>query len=231
MASKLPLLAAADRDHLPQPVLPRLQQRDRARADARPGPFARASSAGRAAPSSSRCSRCRSRSACGSTATAPGARWRRCRCSPWSARLWIAAAADAADLIAGARRGRRGLRRLLHVGRCSCARAGFAPARLATALSWVFAASNIGTLAAATPLAWIAATVGWRNGFLGLAAVTRGGGRCLLRRRARPAARPAGAARPGGRASARSSGVCWKCGPRPACCRCSPCTSSPTPPC
>jgi predicted MFS family arabinose efflux permease len=36
----------------------------------------------------------------------------------------------------------------------------------------VFAASNIGTLAAATPLAWIAATVGWRSGFLGLAAIT-----------------------------------------------------------
>ena len=52
-----------------------------------------------------------------------------------------------------------------------CAR-WFAPRELATALSWVFAASNIGTLAAATPLAWIAATVGWRNGFVGLAAVT-----------------------------------------------------------
>ncbi len=52
-----------------------------------------------------------------------------------------------------------------------CAR-WFEPARLATALSWVFAASNLGTLAGATPLAWIAATMGWRNGFLGLAALT-----------------------------------------------------------
>ena len=54
---------------------------------------------------------------------------------------------------------------------CLCSRWS-PPAQLATALSWVFAASNIGTLAAATPLAWIAATVGWRNGFVGLAAVT-----------------------------------------------------------
>ncbi len=48
----------------------------------------------------------------------------------------------------------------------------FASRELATALSWVFAASNIGTLAAATPLAWVAATVGWRSGFVGLAALT-----------------------------------------------------------
>ena len=85
--------------------------------------------------------------------------------------LWIARAADATDLIAG--------RAIVGVGCAAsfmsvvflCSR-WFAPARLATALSWVFAASNIGTLAAATPLAWIAATVGWRQGFLGLAALT-----------------------------------------------------------
>jgi predicted MFS family arabinose efflux permease len=85
--------------------------------------------------------------------------------------LWIAAAADAFDLIAA--------RAVVGVGCAAsfmsvvflCSR-WFPPARLATALSWVFAASNIGTLAAATPLAWVAATVGWRNGFLGLAAVT-----------------------------------------------------------
>jgi len=52
-----------------------------------------------------------------------------------------------------------------------CAR-WFSARELSTALSWVFAASNLGTLAAATPLAWIAAEVGWRNGFLGLAALT-----------------------------------------------------------
>ena len=85
--------------------------------------------------------------------------------------LWIARAADATDLIAG--------RTIVGVGCAAsfmsvvflCSR-WFQPARLATVLSWVFAASNIGTLAAATPLAWIAGTVGWRHGFLGLAAVT-----------------------------------------------------------
>jgi predicted MFS family arabinose efflux permease len=85
--------------------------------------------------------------------------------------LWIARAADAGDLIAG--------RAIVGVGCAAsfmsvvflCSR-WFEPAKLATVLSWVFAASNIGTLAAATPLAWIAATVGWRTGFMGLAAVT-----------------------------------------------------------
>ena len=85
--------------------------------------------------------------------------------------LWIAVASDAVDLIGG--------RAVVGVGCAAsfmsvvflCSR-WFAPAQLATALSWVFAASNIGTLAAATPLAWIAATIGWRNGFLVLAAVT-----------------------------------------------------------
>lgn len=85
--------------------------------------------------------------------------------------LWIARAADAADLIAG--------RTIVGIGCAAsfmsvvflCSR-WFQPARLATALSWVFAASNVGTLAAATPLAWVAGTVGWRHGFLGLAAIT-----------------------------------------------------------
>ncbi|MCX7367035.1 MAG: MFS transporter [Alphaproteobacteria bacterium] len=85
--------------------------------------------------------------------------------------VWIANASDAASLIGG--------RLLVGVGCAAsfmsvvflCSR-WFEPARLATALSWVFAASNIGTLAAATPLAWIAATAGWRNGFQGLAVVT-----------------------------------------------------------
>jgi len=85
--------------------------------------------------------------------------------------VWIALASDAIDLI--------GARALVGIGCAAsfmsvvflCSR-WFKPANLATALSWVFAASNIGTLAAATPLAWIAATIGWRNGFLGLAAVT-----------------------------------------------------------
>ena len=85
--------------------------------------------------------------------------------------LWIARASDATDLIAG--------RTIVGVGCAAsfmsvvflCSR-WFEQARLATVLSWVFAASNIGTLAAATPLAWIAATVGWRTGFMGLAAIT-----------------------------------------------------------
>ncbi len=85
--------------------------------------------------------------------------------------LWIAHASDATDLIAG--------RTIVGIGCAAsfmsvvflCSR-WFEPARLATRLSWVFAASNIGTLAAATPLAWIAATVGWRTGFVGLAIVT-----------------------------------------------------------
>jgi predicted MFS family arabinose efflux permease len=85
--------------------------------------------------------------------------------------IWISSATDAADLIGG--------RAVVGVGCAAsfmsvvflCSR-WFEPARLATALSWVFAASNIGTLAAATPLAWVAATVGWRTGFVGLAVVT-----------------------------------------------------------
>jgi predicted MFS family arabinose efflux permease len=84
---------------------------------------------------------------------------------------WIANSADAFDLIGG--------RAVVGVGCAAsfmsvvflCSR-WFEPAKLATALAVVFAASNIGTLAAATPLAWVSATVGWRNGFLGLAAVT-----------------------------------------------------------
>ncbi|HZP98152.1 MAG TPA: MFS transporter [Reyranella sp.] len=85
--------------------------------------------------------------------------------------IWIAHATDAAGLIAG--------RVVVGIGCAAsfmsvvflCAR-WFAPARLASALSWVFAASNIGTLAGATPLAWVAGAVGWRNGFLGLAVLT-----------------------------------------------------------
>lgn len=85
--------------------------------------------------------------------------------------MWIATATDATDLIAG--------RIVVGLGCAAsfmsvvflCAR-WFEPHKLATALSWVFAASNIGTLAGATPLAWVAATVGWRNGFIGLAILT-----------------------------------------------------------
>ena len=85
--------------------------------------------------------------------------------------IWIAHATDAADLIAG--------RIIVGVGCAAsfmsvvflCAR-WFSARELSTALCWVFAASNLGTLAGATPLAWVASQVGWRNGFLGLSAVT-----------------------------------------------------------
>src|SRR5260221_4127311 len=85
--------------------------------------------------------------------------------------VWIANAASAADLIGG--------RAVVGVGCAAsfmsavflCSR-WFEPAKLTTALSWVFAASNIGTLPAATPLAWVASTPGWRNRFCGLAART-----------------------------------------------------------
>lgn len=85
--------------------------------------------------------------------------------------LWIAGATDASDLIIG--------RAIAGVGCAAsfmsvvflCAR-WFEPGRLATGLSWVFAGSNLGILAGATPFAWSAATFGWRNSFLGLAVVT-----------------------------------------------------------
>jgi predicted MFS family arabinose efflux permease len=85
--------------------------------------------------------------------------------------IWIACATNAADLIVG--------RIVVGVGCAAsfmsvvflCAR-WFSARELSTALSWVFAASNLGTLAGATPLAWVTAEYGWRNGFLGLAAIT-----------------------------------------------------------
>ncbi len=46
------------------------------------------------------------------------------------------------------------------------------PARYTTVLSWGFALSNIGTIAAATPLAWASNTFGWRNTFLLLGVVS-----------------------------------------------------------
>ncbi len=49
------------------------------------------------------------------------------------------------------------------------------PARYTTVLSWGFALSNLGTIAAATPLAWASNTMGWRNTFLALAAIAGAG--------------------------------------------------------
>ncbi len=85
--------------------------------------------------------------------------------------LLIARADNAAELVAA--------RFLVGLG-CSasfmsavflCAR-WFGVQRFTLVLSWVFAASNVGTLAAATPLAWASATIGWRNAFDALAAAT-----------------------------------------------------------
>jgi predicted MFS family arabinose efflux permease len=85
--------------------------------------------------------------------------------------LLIARAADANELIAA--------RFLVGIG-CSasfmsavflCAR-WFGVHRFTLVLSWVFAASNVGTLVAATPLAWASATIGWRHAFEALAAAT-----------------------------------------------------------
>ena len=85
--------------------------------------------------------------------------------------LLIARATDATELIAA--------RFLVGIG-CSasfmsavflCAR-WFGVQRFTIVLSWVFATSNIGTLVAATPLAWASATIGWRHAFEALAALT-----------------------------------------------------------
>jgi len=46
------------------------------------------------------------------------------------------------------------------------------PARYTTVLSWAFALSNLGTIAAATPLAWASNTIGWRGTFLVLAVIS-----------------------------------------------------------
>jgi len=85
--------------------------------------------------------------------------------------LWIARSENAAELIAA--------RFLVGLG-CSasfmsavflCSR-WFGVHRFTLVLSWVFAMSNFGTLAAATPLAWAAKAIGWRNAFDALAAIT-----------------------------------------------------------
>jgi len=85
--------------------------------------------------------------------------------------LWIARSSSGGELIAA--------RFLVGLG-CSasfmsavylCSR-WFGVHRFTLILSWVFAMSNFGTLAASTPLAWAAQTIGWRNAFDVLAAAT-----------------------------------------------------------
>lgn len=46
------------------------------------------------------------------------------------------------------------------------------PARYTTVLSWGFAMSNLGTIAATAPLAWATSTIGWRASFLWLAGIS-----------------------------------------------------------
>jgi MFS family permease len=43
---------------------------------------------------------------------------------------------------------------------------------MTTVMSWVFALSNVGTMLAATPLAWASDTLGWRTAFVIMAVVT-----------------------------------------------------------
>jgi len=83
----------------------------------------------------------------------------------------LSRAANASDLVAA--------RFLVGVG-CSasfmsavflCSR-WFPGARYTMVLSWVFACSNLGTLAAATPLAWASSTIGWRAAFVALGGIT-----------------------------------------------------------
>ena len=84
---------------------------------------------------------------------------------------WIAHAHSAVELIAA--------RFLVGLGCAAsfmsavflCAR-WFGTARLTLVISWVFATSNLGTLAAATPLAWAAQQFGWRQTFVALSAIT-----------------------------------------------------------
>ena len=141
--------------------------------------------------------------------------------------LLIARAADANELIAA--------RFLVGIG-CSasfmsavflCSR-WFGVQRFTLVLSWVFAASNVGTLGAATPLAWASATIGWRHAFDALAAVTALIALAFwwLSAMTRPGPQfPNGT----GRASRKSREGCLKSGAPPASARCSPCTPSPMP--
>lgn len=85
--------------------------------------------------------------------------------------LWIARSTNATELVSA--------RFLVGLGCAAnfmsavflCSR-WFGVQRFTLILSWVFAISNVGTLVAATPLAWAAQTIGWRNAFDLLAGLT-----------------------------------------------------------
>ena len=79
----------------------------------------------------------------------------------------------------------------------------FAAARFTTVLSWVFALSNLGVLAAGTPLALAAAGAGWRSAFVLVAAASAViGVGFWLAVRDEPPGRPAAARSGGGPAEA-----------------------------
>ena len=220
----------ADRHHLPQPVLSRVEQRDRARTRARPAVSAPASSAGPAAPSSSPCSPCSFPSACGSTATARAAPSRRSRCSPSSARSGSRVRDRRHRPDRRPHDHRPGLRGFLHVGRVpvrALVRAG--EARDGALL-------GLRRLQPRHARRRHAARLDRRHGRMAQRLPRprgrhAGGRRALLSVRARPAARihPADDA----------SRIAARCLQRPvaglaharACCRCCRCTSSPTPRC
>ena len=97
----------------------------------------------------------------------------------------IASASDATDLIVGRTVVGLGCAASFMAVVVICSR-WFPPARLAAPLSWVFAASNVGTLAAATPLAWVSATIGWRNASTTRSAIFTASARCSAPPRAGP---------------------------------------------
>ncbi|MBK8063961.1 MAG: MFS transporter [Betaproteobacteria bacterium] len=85
--------------------------------------------------------------------------------------LWIAAARNPAELIAARFVVGLGCAANFMAAVYLCSR-WYGADRFTLALSWVFAASNLGTLAAATPLAWAAQHWGWRRAFVALALAT-----------------------------------------------------------
>jgi len=156
MASKLPLLLLLIAITCLSQFLPRLQQRDRAGAVARPRPLgttARLVSA----PSSSSCSPCRSRRHVVRPLRRRGARWRRFRSSPWRERLWMPRR-PRVDLIAARAMVGVGLRRLLHVRRVPVLHAGFRQPSSRPAQLGVWPPPNLGTPGRRHGARWIAAT-------------------------------------------------------------------------
>ena len=123
------------------------------------------------ASSSSRSAWCSSRWAWSSTGWALAAPSAPSPCSRWRASLLHAATTTATALVVA--------RAVIGLG-CAGSFMGavvlchrwYGGARFTTALSWIFALSNLGTLAAATPLAAVTEHVGWRWAFVYATGVT-----------------------------------------------------------